>query len=54
MRINKNAKIHIEAGAGKWDSWGFGIAYCNYDHSLAIDFIHWYAYISFWVERKKK
>ena len=33
---------------GKWDSWGFGIAWQNYEKSLSIDFIHWYVVITFY------
>lgn len=51
MRIRK---LCVETGAGKWDSWGMSLAYCHYDHSFSIDFIHWYAYISFWLEKEEK
>lgn len=42
-------KFMTQIGWGTWDSWGFGIGYCKYENSLTIEFIHWYAYISFWV-----
>lgn len=48
MRLRK---LTIETGAGKWDSWGLSLSYCHYDHSLAIDFIHWYAYIAIYTEK---
>jgi hypothetical protein len=44
-------KFMTQVGWGKWDSWGFGVNYCHYEHSLTIDFIHWYFYITVWRER---
>jgi hypothetical protein len=47
-------KLNVEVGAGKWDSWGLSLSYCHYDHSLAIDFIHWYAYIAVYLQKDKE
>ena len=40
--------MKLKFGCGKWDSWGFGIAYCHYGRSISIEFIHWYFFVEVW------
>jgi hypothetical protein len=45
---NQRRAMKLKFGWGKWDSWGFGIAYCHYTRGISIEFIHWYAYVEVW------
>ena len=54
MRLYKHSVISIESGAGTSDSWGFSLQYCNYDKSIAVMILHWYAYVSVWVKKKEE
>jgi hypothetical protein len=47
-------KLNVEVGAGKSDSWGLSAQYCNYDNSLAVMIIHWYAYIAIYLQNDKE
>ena len=42
--------MKLRFGAGVWDSWGFGFSYCTYDHSIVINFIHWFVYSELTIE----
>lgn len=44
--------MRIKFGAGKWDSWGFGLNFCPYTRGITIEFIHWYAYVEFWTTKE--
>jgi hypothetical protein len=46
-----NTSYVITFGAGKWDSWGFGVSYCHYDHTLSINFIRWFAFVEVYEKR---
>jgi len=50
----RHCKINIESGAGTSDSWGFSFLFCSYDKSLAVTILHWYAYVSVWLENKEE
>jgi hypothetical protein len=52
--MRKNAKLNVESGIGTSDSWGFSFEYCAYDNSLAVMILHWYAYVSVWLENKEE
>jgi hypothetical protein len=46
--------MKVKFGAGKWDSWGFGISYCHYDRSISINLIHWFFYVEMWTAREDR
>lgn len=46
--------MKLKFGWGKWDSWGFGVAYCHYDQAISVEFIHWYAYVEVWTKKDFK
>jgi hypothetical protein len=46
--MGKNLRFVINFSVGTWDSWGFGINYCNYENAFVIEFIHWYFIITVW------
>ena len=53
--LAKNKRLgRFLVGAGVWDSWGFGLDYCNYSKALTIEFIHWYAYVEYWTKEETK
>lgn len=49
-----NKKFVVTFGTGIWDSWGFGLSYCHYSQSLAVEFIHWYAYVEVYTPKEYK
>ena len=46
--------MKLKFGWGKWDSWGFGLFYCNYDKSICLELVHWYFYVELWTKKDYK
>lgn len=46
--------MRLKFYCGKWDSWGFGVSFCQYDRCFGIEFIHWYGLIQLWTKKEVK
>jgi hypothetical protein len=51
---NQRRAMKLKFGWGKWDSWGIGLFYCNYDKSICLELVHWYFYVELWTKKDFK
>jgi hypothetical protein len=51
--MGKTKKVwRLVFGAGVWDSWGFGLSYCQWSKALSFEFIHWYVFVEYWTKEE--